>query len=219
MKISKEIVILGIASIALLVVFTLPASAIYHNKDADLQSRKDTQIARIDSAVTKLNNLETKITANSNIDDATKSAVLADLNEVGNYLLAHKDKVNAATTEAELQALNQTLLQYLAANKNVLREAVQAALVGIGSSAKQKAEEFKQGVNKLLTVLKLTCPDQKSTIATLESQLAQLETGIAALNAAIQAKDSTAIKAETAALNTLMKSMAANALAIQEACL
>lgn len=212
---------LKLASAILFLTIFLPSSNIEAITVAqkDLESRKANLILKIDGAVVKIDLLQAKIEANTYTDQDKKASVLASLQQIENGLLAYKTKVAAVTTEAELQALNSEVLNYLIDNKNVLKEAAKEIIINVGKNAQVKAQAMLGQIEKLIVILELTCPAAKTLIAEIEVQISQLKTEITVLAGAITSKDTLTIKTYTASINNLIKEIIANILQIQESCL
>ncbi|OHA04741.1 MAG: hypothetical protein A2934_01785 [Candidatus Sungbacteria bacterium RIFCSPLOWO2_01_FULL_47_10] len=180
---------------------------------------KQTTLTVVDAALKKLNAAEALVQSNPNISDEVKTDVITLFNDVENALLGYKADVEQTTTLEELKAVNQEIVAYLSANKDVFKESFKKIKADIAQNAKIKAEEFKQKVEQIIVILKVTCPQEKDAIAEVEQQLSELQTHITALNAAIHAKDTVAMKKEMLAIETLMKAMIANMKQIEESCL
>jgi len=71
----------------------------------------------LDAAIAKIDSAKAKISANTKISSQTKQDVLTMLNNVESGLKNYETQVQAATTAAELQAINQQVIQYLKDNK------------------------------------------------------------------------------------------------------
>lgn len=184
----------------------------------DYSKLKQVILTGIDKCVQVLNTIESKISSNSNISAETKQSTTAALEKLESGLLSYKSKVEAATTLAELQAINQQIIQYLKDNKDVIKANIQKAVTDLANKAIQVAEELKIKVQQALTLLKVTCPEQKTTISTLESQLVQLESEIAILKSAVQTKNTTTMKQEIQKISQLSKDIVNNLKTIQAAC-
>lgn len=172
----------------------------------------------INTAVNKLNTAEIVIQNNISLSASTKTSILNDLNGIETQLLMSKTAVEQATTNAELQATYSQVIQYLKANKDVIKNDFTLAITEIGMSASAKAKAYEEQILKLLKILEVTCQAQASTIATLTQQITQLESDVATLNSAIKAKDATIIKAKMQEMNTLIKSMSNNVKIIKVSC-
>lgn len=208
----KKIIIIGL-SICLLggVAFSAKAAVNY-------TTLKQTILSGLDNCVIIINAIEGKISGSPNINAATKQSATASLEKLKNGLLSYKSQVENATTLAQLQAINQQIIQYLKDNKDVIKENVKTAITNLAEKTAQKAEELKQKVDQALVLLKVTCPSQKATISTVESQLTQLESEITTLTQAIQAKNTTTMKQEIQKISQLSKEILNNLKAIEAAC-
>lgn len=199
----------------LLIISSIPSAS----AQIDFDRLKQTILTGIDNSVNRLNDIESEIESNPEISDATKESIIDALNTVENGLLSYKSKVEEATTLEELRAANQEIIEYLRDNKDVIRENIREAIIDIAEQASEKAEEFKEDVEQLLKLLKITCPSEEETITEIEIQLQQLEDEIDALKQAIQSKDTLTIKQEIEKISQLSKDIADNLEKIEAACL
>lgn len=208
----KKIIIIGL-SICLLagVAFSAKAAVNY-------TALKQAILTGIDRCVASINSIESKITANTKMTEETKQSVTQSLDKLKNGLLSYKSQVESATTLAELQAINQQIIQYLKDNKDVIKANIQKAVTDLANKAVQVAEELKVKVQQALTLLKVTCPSQQTTISALESQLQQLNTKINELKQAIQSKNTTTMKQKMSEITQLSKEIINNLKIIQTAC-
>lgn len=173
----------------------------------------------IDAAVAKLDGAEAKISSNTAIAGSTKQAALDGLNKTETALLNYKTKVQAATSVAELQALNKQIIQYIKDNKDVIRANIQLVITNIATQVSAKVAELEELIANVLTALKITCPSEIATINELESQLQQLKTESAKLQAAIKAKDTVAMKKEISEITALVQTILPNLQKLEAACL
>jgi len=180
---------------------------------------KQTILTGIDKCVQAINTTESKISSSPNISAETKQSSVAALEKLKNGLLAYKSQVEAASTLAELQTINQQIIQYLKDNKDVIKTTVQSAITNLAEKTAQMAKELKQKVDQALALLKVTCPSQKTTISTVESQLIQLQNEITALDQAIKAKNTALMKQEIQKITQLSKDIVNNLKIIEAACL
>ena len=175
--------------------------------DVDFEQLSQKIITAIDKTIEKINSVESKVINNPDVSEETKASISSSLDEIENILLSYKSKVEAATTLEELQAINQEIISYLKANKDVFKENIQKAIIDLAEKAAENADEFKAAVEKMLATLKVTCPSEKETIAALEAELQQLEEKTAVLRQAIQSQDTQTMKQEIAKLNEDIKSI------------
>ncbi len=208
----KKIIIIGLS------ICLLAGVAFSANAAIDYSKLKQTILTGIDKCVASINSIESKIAANTKITEETKQSITQSLDKLKNGLLSYKSKVEAATTLAELQTINQQIIQYLKDNKDVIKANIQKAVTDLANKAVQAAEELKIKVQQALTLLKVTCPEQKTTISTLESQLVQLESEVATLKQAIQAKNTATMKQEIQKITQLSKDIVNNLKIIEESC-
>jgi len=180
--------------------------------------QKQTLAAIADAAISKLNVAESNVQANPVLSAATKQAVIASLQEIEDQLITYKTQVAQATTVAEIQALNQQVSQYIQTNKTVIIDSFKKAFAEIGAAALAKAQQFEATLRATLTLLKTLCPQQLTTISTLETQLNVLDTNLAELNVAIQVGNVATTLHKMNEINTLIQSMNANIQTIQTAC-
>lgn len=172
----------------------------------------------IDKVIAKLNDSEARISSISWLSQETKDITISNLEDLETALLAYKEDVEAATTAAELQAANQEIKQYLIDNKDIYKENVQLIVEDLSQYALGKAQELEAKVGQALTVLKITCPEQKSTIDEVDAQLDQLKVQSQELAAAAQAGDTAAMKSEMQQISQLAKAIVANLKEIEAAC-
>ncbi|MBI4170652.1 MAG: hypothetical protein HY514_03080 [Candidatus Aenigmarchaeota archaeon] len=172
----------------------------------------------IDKVIAKLNDLEAKIQSISGLSQETKDLTISNLEDLEAALLLYKEDVEAAATTAELQAANQEIKQYLIDNKDVYKENVQMIVEDLSEYALVKAKELEAKIDQALTVLKITCPEQKSTIEEVETQLNQLKAESQQLAEAYEAGDTAAMKSEMQQMAQLSKDIAANLNEIYSAC-
>lgn len=185
---------------------------------ANLTWQKQVLTTLADAAIKKLDIAESTVQANPVLSSSTKQAVIDSLQGVENELVSYKAKVNQATTVAEVQALNQQVGQYLQTNKNVIINSFKKAFTEIGNNALNKAKQFEATLRSTLTLLKTLCPQQATTISTLEAQLDSLSANLAALNTAIQTGNVTTILHKMNEIGILIQSMNTNIHTIQTAC-
>lgn len=171
--------------------------------EKDYSALKNTIIKGIDNSIGKINDLENKVQANNQITSQTKNSIVASLGNVENAMLQYKAKVEQTQTLAELQAVNQEIIQYLKENKDVLRNNAKEAIKDIAENAATKAEELKEKAEQMLKLLKVSCPSEKEAIESVESLLTQLETEISLLKQAAQSKDTQAIKQQITSIYQL----------------
>ncbi|MBI4117254.1 MAG: hypothetical protein HY451_01005 [Parcubacteria group bacterium] len=180
--------------------------------------QKQVLAALADAAIKKLDAAENAVQVNLVLSAATKQVVLASLQGIEDQLVSYKAQIAQATTEAEIQKLNQQVGQYLQANKSAIINAFKAAFAEIGAAAAAKAKQFEATLRSALVLLKTLCPQQIATISAVENQLNELDADIAALSAAIQAKNVPAIIQKMNEIKTLIQNINANISAIQTAC-
>lgn len=185
----------------------------------DFDNLKEGILRGVDTSIKKLNDIESKIENNPGISDAAKESIIDALNIVEDGLISYRNKVEEATTLQELSAANQEIIKYLWDNKDVIRENIREAISDIAKQALEKAKEFKEKVEELLKILKVTCPSEKETISEVETQLQQLEDEIDALKQAIQSKDTPTIKQEIEKISQLSRDITNNLEKIKAACL
>lgn len=200
--------------LCLLITSNIPSAS----AQTDFGRLKQTILTGIDNSVNRLNDIESKIESNSEINDVEKEGIIDALNIVENGLLSYKSVVEEATTLGELRAANQEIIKYLTDSKDIIRENIKKAIIDIAGQASEKAEEFKEDVEQLLKLLKIICPSEKETITEVETQLQQLEDEIGVLKQAIQKEDTSTIKQEIKKISQLSEAMAKNLKEIKEAC-
>ena len=204
-----------LAMVIVLAVLSIPLVS----AQIDFDNLKEGILKRVDSLIKRLNDIESKIESNPGISDATKESIIDALNIVENGLISYKAEVEKATTLEELRAANQGIIKYLIDNKDVIRENIREAIIDIAEQASEKAEEFKEKVEQLLKILKVTCPSEIETISELETQLQQLGDEIDVLEQAIQSEDTQTIKQQIKEISELSKDIANNLKKIKAACL
>lgn len=190
-------------------------AAVENNFDAI----KTASLKLIDTAVAKLNQAEEKVSGNTNIDATTKQNALNSLNKVEDGLLRYKAQLEKATTAEEVQAINQQVIKYLKDNKDVIKQNIQTVIESTAAKVLAKAEELKKQLELILNTLRLTCPSEKETIATLENQLKQLNSEIASLKSSLAAKNTTAIKQDIKDITALSQQIIPNVQKIGQNCL
>lgn len=219
LKVNKIVVSL-VFSVIVCAGVTAPALAITLplGGSTDFATMQQKTLALVDASVNRLNAAEASIQNNSQISSSAKTTTLDSLNKVETALLAYRAEVMAATTIEELKAINQEIVQYLIANKDVIKANAKIAIADIGQSASAKAAEIAAMAEQMLKVLKVTCPSQASTISAVEQQVVELNANAVALKSAAAAKDSATIKLLTQKTSVLIKATIANIKTIQANC-
>ncbi len=172
----------------------------------------------IDASVARLNNMEAKISSSQYMSATTKQIIIDGLNKTEQALLNYKSQVQSATSVAELQAINQQVVQYLKDNKDVIRASVKQAITAIANEALARADELEQKIDQAIKALKIACPQEIDAINELEAQLQELKVQGQELSAAIKSQDTAAIKKEINEVAVLSKAIVANLVEIEEAC-
>jgi len=186
---------------------------------AGFTALKQSLLNRIDRALGVLDNIEAKVGANPDLGDETKNAVVDALEKIEAGLYEYRSEVEDADSVQELKEINQELIQYLLDNKDVVKENIKKAIIELGEQALAYALEVIDKLEKILKVLKFTCPQERDTISELETQLIKLEDEVAALEDALKEEDVQAIKNIVKEIAELTQEIAKNLETLEASCL
>lgn len=198
--------------------YTPTTSALTLSDSDNIEQRKETILNITDAALQIIRNVKTNILANAKIANDVKQSLLVTLNSLEASITSYREQVNVVTSGDELRALNQQILQYFLQHKDDIRNSMRDAIVRIGERTTIAAEELQRNIETLLTILKVTCPQERDTINALEQQVSQLQQEAAQLRTAVQSRDSQSIKTRIANLSTLSSSIVDNVNKISAAC-
>ncbi len=196
---------------------TVP-SAPFPADSVSFETQKQAVLKILDVAINSVVTLEQKIQSNTGLASEVKQELLSVLKEIETSFVSYKNEVNSSLTAEELKKIRAEYVQYIKQQSIRLKSVAKDNLVKLADGALIKAQELKAQVEDLLKILKVMCPQQKSTIATLESQLSQLDALINSLSGAIKVKDATQIKSLLEDLSTLSKQIVTSVQIIQKEC-
>ena len=176
-----------------------------NNINQNYDAFKAALLKRIDKAISMIDATTQEISANTQISDASKQAILDSLAKTKKGLTDYRIKAAGSTSLDELKAINQSVTQYLKDNKDVIKKSIQDTISIVGGEMVKKSEAYEQKLMATLEVLKKTCPSETAAIGSLESDIAKLNSEIAALKQATQGRSSAEIKKITAEIKDTVK--------------
>ena len=179
---------------------------------------KETILAGVDRIIQRIEKVEERIENNPGLSETTKQSILESLDLVKDGLISYRDEIEEVETLEELRAANQRLIKYLLDNRKVLRENIEKAIIDTANEFLERTEEFIENVQKILKILKTTCPAERKIISETEDQLEQLEVEIGILKEAIQSKDIPTIRKEIKEISKLSREIRDNLEKIKESC-
>ncbi|HBP00540.1 MAG: hypothetical protein UU48_C0004G0005 [Candidatus Uhrbacteria bacterium GW2011_GWF2_41_16] len=155
----------------------------------------------LELAIDKLDTAEETIEGNEYISDVTEDEILDALSALEGKLQTYKTQTNNADSMDDLEGINKQIVADLKANKDAIKTAIQESVLVVAAEAEKRAEQIKIKVESILELLKISCPDEKTTIESIESQLEDLNALAADLKIAVDDEDVEEAK-------SLMKQMA-----------
>lgn len=127
---------------------------------------------------------------------------------------AQKSKI-----EASINQINSITSDLNSISSSVNKEDVKNKVIDAAEKASKTIVELKVKVEQTLKLLKISCPSEKETISTVESQLEELENGLSVLTQTIKSGDTPAIKQQISKIAQLGTDMTNNLKKIEAACM